>query len=283
MDEKVNPDDKNVEERSRTLKDIILSRRSVRNFTTESIPEDLLNELIESGIYAPSGSNSQNQRFLLVTDPQEIEHFGKLRWVYPYRSKMPHSEIRKRNPSGILGNATALIFVFADTSLNNTRNNGEYYIWETLDTQNCAASIENILLQATARGIGSCWVSSTEKMSYSRLTSGLSWRKLFEDYDVPSHFKIQGCILLGYPRKYDESGFPKGEKHHGVTWGPVDRKPLEDYLIKKRRHSKTPSLPYHYSILRALLNFLLRVVRFIDRQLYRIEQHEIKEQRKKNS
>ena len=130
---------------------VIAHRRSVRRFADRPIPRELLEQLVTAGIQAPSGSNFQNQRFLIIEDPEEINRIGKLRFVWPYRGT-DRSRVEGRYPGGIIGLAKALIVVFADAQENDRRGTGEYYLWESLEIQNCAASIENILILATAMG-----------------------------------------------------------------------------------------------------------------------------------
>jgi nitroreductase len=219
--------------RENAIQETIINRRSCRSFTDKSIDKVDLLDLVESGVYAPSGSNAQNQRFLIIDDPDEIKRIGAIRWVWPYRSTIGIDKLKSREPYGIVGKASALIFVFADSSLNDRRNNGEYYIWESLEIQNCAASIQNILLHATAKGIGTCWISCSENMKYSRLLTGKSWQNVFSDYEIPISYKVQGLIILGYPKHLDENGFPKGEKVHGVVQHSTVREEVSKYLVKK--------------------------------------------------
>ena len=177
--------------KSKIIEEVIKSRCSTRIFTKEKIDKNIIRKIVEAGIYAPSASNFQNQRFLIIENADEIERIGRSRFVWPYK-KADQEKMKSFNPSGIIGNATAIIIVFADSKKNDQRGLGEYYIWESVEIQNCSASIENILLMATSIGIGNCWVSASDKMNYTRLFSGKSWRKLLANYDIPDYYKIQG-------------------------------------------------------------------------------------------
>jgi nitroreductase len=110
------------------VKDAITHRRSVRVFKDDPIPEGVLDDLITAAKSAPSGSNWQNQRYLVVTDPEEILQIGRIRFVWPYKAAS-QSKVKKTHLGGILGHGTALILVFADAARNDARGNGEYYIW----------------------------------------------------------------------------------------------------------------------------------------------------------
>lgn len=259
-----------------TVATVIARRRSVRRFADEPVPRELLEQLVLAGIQAPSGSNFQNQRFLIIDDAAEIAHIGKLRFVWPYRGA-DRSKVEDQFPGGIVGLAKALIVVFADAEENDRRGTGEYYLWENLEIQNCAASMENMLILATAMGLASCWVSASEPMNHTRLLSGTTWRKLFAEYDIPPHYKIQGILLFGYPLIVDEFGFAKGEKKHGATvWKSTERKPIEHYLVPKCTGAgMVAALPIASKLkLKALSFFLHRLLILIctvDRAIHRIE------------
>ncbi len=249
--------------------EVIQRRRSVRFFTDQPILREDLDALITAGIYAPSGSNWQNQRFLLVTDKPEIERIGASRYVFPWLTKSGE-QARERKPGGLLGESAALILVFADALENDRRLNGEYHIWEPLEVQNTAASIQNILLVAAARGIGTCWISASDRMCFTRLFSGGSWRRLLANYAIPNSYKLHGIIACGYPRKTDELGYPSGEAKHGATlWQAVERKPLDYYLITRREARPNRSVPS--AIEAAQVRLLGWLARGLTRLLHRID------------
>lgn len=255
----------------------ITHRRSVRHFSDRPIEPETLKRLVNAGIYAPSGSNWQNQRFLIIDDKAEIARVGETRFVWPYQ-KADLNRIKKNHPAGIIGKSAALILVFSDSLENDRRNNGEYYIWQALEIQNCSASIQNILLMAASLGIGTCWISASETMNYSRMLSGDTWRKVLATYDIPAHYKIQGVIMLGYPTSTDELEFPVGEKMHGATiWQGTERKPLEHYLIRHGRENsdKVPTLPKLQQIKLRLASQaavkLMKVMTWLNQHIYKIE------------
>jgi nitroreductase len=270
--------DENNMERANVVKQALVRRRSVRSFTDTKIEQYILDELIEAAKYAPSGSNWQNQRFLVITDPEEIARIGKIRFVWPYKSANI-DKVKESHPAGILGHGQALILVFADAAQNDSRGNGEYYLWEGLETQNCAASIQNILTLATAYGLGTCWVSASEKMNYTRMLSGNNWRQALSNYEIPQSYKMQGVVVLGYPKSKDELGYAKGEKMHGASqWTSTERRDNTYYLINKRERNEPQSIPrlgrneiLFISAYSKIIKILLALIRFFDRRIHKIE------------
>lgn len=252
---------KEERERSLIVKEVLLHRRSVRQFSEEKIERQHLLDILEAAIYAPSGSNSQNQRFLVVEDKEELEALGRHRFIWPYPTA---GQMRAKRPAGLIGGAAVAIVVFADASLTDGRDIGEYYIWESLEIQNCAASIENMLNMATALGIGSCWLSAGERMSRTRLVTDRSWAEVLASYDVPETYKIQGIVILGHPRAaLDQHGYPRGEKEHGAThWQKTNRRTIDHYLVKRRDLSRMPPI-----VLSRLDRANLRIASMVSRGL----------------
>lgn len=55
---------------SPSLLDTVLSRRSIRQYTAQDIPDTVLKSILEAGRQAPSAMNLQPWHFIVVTDPQ---------------------------------------------------------------------------------------------------------------------------------------------------------------------------------------------------------------------
>ena len=262
--------------RGKIVKEVLLKRRSVRQYRDQKLSPEQINDILEAAIFAPSGSNSQNQRFLVIEDKEELKRLGRLRFVWPYPTA---GKMRQKNPAGLIGGAAVAIVVFADAAFTEARDIGEYYIWESLEIQNCSASIENMLNMATALGVGSCWLSASERMSRTRLLSGRSWAKAFPKYNVKKSYKVQGVVILGYPRGgHDEAGFAKGEKEHGATfWQTTERRSLDHYLVKRREVSDELNIQLTkkdrilLSAASKVSGLLLLMLRWVDNLVYDIE------------
>lgn len=114
------------------VKEAILSRRSVRKFTPEPVPDEMVHELLRSAMAAPSACNRQPWEFFVVRNPQAQE---ALRGATPY-TKM---------------NSSLILVVAGNSERFLTKKPGDYWI------QDCSAAIENILLTAVDLGLGACW------------------------------------------------------------------------------------------------------------------------------
>ena len=110
----------------------ILTRRSVRTYKDKKISEDIINELIEAGVSAPSAGNQQPWHFIILDDRKIID---KIPDFHPYSNMLP--------------NAQAAIIVCGDLDIETNKG-----FW----IQDCSAATENILIAARAKGLGSCWL-----------------------------------------------------------------------------------------------------------------------------
>jgi len=122
----------------------IRARRSVRRFMREPIAPEVLEELLSAAVLAPSAGNAQPWRFIVVRDPQLKE--GLVAAAYG---------------QSFLGEAPVVIVVCADLERARRayRERGEtlYCLQDT------AAAVQNLLLAATAKGLGTCWVGAFDE------------------------------------------------------------------------------------------------------------------------
>jgi len=192
--------------------DLIKRRRSSRKFINDPITKDILHSLIDCGIHAPSGYNSQNYRFLLIDSKEEIKKLGAI-----------------KRPTKLTANASAWIVVFCDTKAHQGFKEKERSIWEKIWYHNCSAAIQNILLAATYYKLASCWISFVKEMNGTRLISNTTYQELFKDYNIPDEYEPHGIILLAHTNETDKDGYPLGDARHGIH--DVKRKPFEEYMI----------------------------------------------------
>lgn len=157
---------------------VIKSRRSVRKYIDKEIPEEVLREIVDCARLAPSGNNRQPWAFLVITDQDKKEKIASLARYGKF-----------------IKEAGACIGVFIDESQTST---------PLLDA---AAATENIMLAATALGLGTCWVSS-----YKRDHS----EEVKKMVNCPPDMELVALISVGY---YDE-----------MTVGMPKKKELEEVL-----------------------------------------------------
>lgn len=148
------------------LIDAIYGRCSIRSFQDKPVAIEDIKDLIQAGIYAPSASNHQAWKFIVVNNAETKKLVRGLRG----------SILITDSPAGIL------VLYRNDLSMNITYKD---YI------QSAAAAIQNILLAAYEKGLGSCWLNRLSSPNYIR-----------KALNIPKTFNVVAYIALGYPKEY---------------------------------------------------------------------------------
>ena len=139
--------------------DVILNRRSIRDYQDKEIPEEVLSEILEAGRQSPSAANRQPYHFVVVTDTKLKKELGGL--LSRFLKKTPIILVGCANPKAILTGK-----------------------WATVDT---TIALENMVLAAWSLGIGSCWVRSFNE------------QKVKELLKIPDIWNVVALLPLGYP------------------------------------------------------------------------------------
>ncbi|MEE4352637.1 MAG: nitroreductase family protein [Desulfatiglans sp.] len=154
----------------------IMTRRSIRKFTTDNVDDRVIRQIVEMGTWAPSGHNNQPWKFVVVRDRDIREKLSK-----------------KTRFSKIIESAPVLIAVFLDSSLQYDR---------VKDIQAVGACIQNMLLTIHHLGLGGVWMGEI-------LKNRESVEKILA---VPDTCELMAVIALGYPAQMREgSRKPVGE------------------------------------------------------------------------
>ncbi|MEM3555552.1 MAG: nitroreductase family protein [Candidatus Micrarchaeia archaeon] len=151
---------------------VVKERRMVRKFKKKEVPFELIEKIIEAGRWAPSAMNTQPWEFIIV---RSNEGRKKVREIYDEASST--AGFYKQNTE-FIENAV-LIITLSDTEK----------IAHKLST---AAAVENMLLAATALGLGSVWL-------YRPLAVEKTINELKKFFKIPEKYEIIGIIAVGYP------------------------------------------------------------------------------------
>lgn len=141
----------------------IKTRRSVRLYTEQSIDQQIIPQILEAGISAPSGKNGQPWKFKIITDKNLICSVSKLSIYGSWMKKSP-----------------LFITVFLDNTCSYDR---------VKDVQSCGALMQTIMLAAHSIGIGSCWIGEILPQENS----------IKNILNINNDFlELMGIITLGY-------------------------------------------------------------------------------------
>jgi nitroreductase len=146
-----------------SLLDIMYQRRSVRRYEEgRPVEREKILTMLEAAMAAPSACNLQPWEFIVITEDEGLNRL---------KDCIDRDNGRKYN-------APAAFVVCGNTS---------YLPWEGNGVMDCSAAIENVLLAATALGLGAVWIGAVD---------GDAVRALL---DIPDHVAVISAVFFGYP------------------------------------------------------------------------------------
>lgn len=145
----------------------IVTRRSIRHFISREVSDENIKGIIEAGMWAPSEHNEQPWRFIVIRGDERKNLVRALKkGIQKNRSEKDAifgDGYEKYIPAAIytariLEQAPVIIFVMngKGQDYHKPRSVAEY-LTELTDIESISAAIQNMCLEATARGIGSLW------------------------------------------------------------------------------------------------------------------------------
>lgn len=198
--------------------EVIHSTRAMRRLKPDPIPEDILKKIIDAGIRAPSGGNTQEWAFVLVRDPDLKRFIRDYYWNtwQQLRAKrsiamtdVPPAQQRMLNAAADLAanldEVPAILLACAQKEYApmNAMNNPKA---STLVVHaSIFPAVQNILLACRALGIG-----ATLTTIHCFFEEDLK-KKL----GIPESMEVAAMIPMGYPQG---------------KFGPVSRKPVEEVI-----------------------------------------------------
>jgi nitroreductase len=164
--------------------DVIFKRRSIRKFTTQAVSKETFVTLLKAGMAGPSAMNAQPWEFVVITDPGTMAAL---------RSELMFAKMK----------APAAICVLGSERLQLNKAGSRFWV------QDCSAATENILLAATALGLGTVWIGIHPVSLFERTVKKV--------LNLPEGVTPLNLIFLGYPAETKEARTQFNEKR--VQWG----------------------------------------------------------------
>ena len=180
--------------------DLLKSRRSIRAYKPDPIPDEYIQKIIEAARWAPSGGDAQPWEFVVIKrkDIKDkiaalfMESIKPLRQAELTREKeLRISALETEMPEPGFKNAPVFILLCGDPRTNKAFPLTVYEKWGTeVFISNLAGAFLSMQLAAKSLGLGSQWVSSS---------GSLMEDKLKELLNIPEKIKIYDMMAMGYP------------------------------------------------------------------------------------
>jgi len=163
----------------------ITTRCSIRQYSAKHVPPDLVNEILDAAMSAPSAGNERPWHFIVMTERTLLDAIPKF---HPY--------------AAMVKQAAVAVLVCGDMTLEKHKG---YWVLD------CAAATENMLVAAHAKGLGAVWcgVYPTE----DRIEN---LRKLLR---LPGNIVPFSLIPLGFPAEFKQApDHFDGSRVHENQW-----------------------------------------------------------------
>jgi len=178
-----------------TVWEAIQARRSIRKFAPDDVPDEMIKQVLEGARLAPSGSNRQPWRFLVVRDQQVREELRRICLGQRFIEEAPvviicfgdleryslEAKAKRSKEFEDFGVIATLSGRFADPEFRAYRDSLPTPPREELltpVTANTFIAIEHLVLMATALGLGTCWVGGFTDAAEINQLFGLDYNLL---------------------------------------------------------------------------------------------------------
>lgn len=159
------------------------TRRSIRKYKPDMIPEDVLNRIIEAGTYAATGMGKQSPIIIAVTNKEIRDKFSKM-----------NAEIMGVDSDPFYG-APVVLIVLADKSRPT-------YVYDG------SLVMGNLMLAAHAEGIGSCWIHRAKEEFESA-----EGKAFLKSLGIEGDYEGIGHCVLGYTDGEEPKAMPRKENY----------------------------------------------------------------------
>ena len=148
--------------------EVLLTRRSIRNFNDKSIPEDVLNKILEAGTYAPTAMGMQKPIIIAITDKKVRDEVSR-----------ENAKIMGREGTDPFYGAPVILLVAVENYPNAVYDG--------------SCVMDNLLNAAWAMGVGSCWIHRAKE----ELESDFG-KELLKSLGIVGDYIGVGHAALGY-------------------------------------------------------------------------------------
>lgn len=170
-----------------TFRELLQKRRSVRDYEQKVVAIDIINEILQEATLAPSASNNQPCRFVVINCRETIKRLSdesKANLLKDFEQKKAslspeYVELLKNDKFNVFYNAPCVIYIVGSQAVHSLE----------ID---CALTASYIMFAAASRGLGTCWIG---------LGAYLRDPKLKAELGIPEGCRIVAPLIIGYPKE----------------------------------------------------------------------------------
>ena len=163
--------------------DVLKNRRSVRAYTDQMVPEDVLDVILEAATYAPTGSGKQSPVIVAIRDKETRDEISRL-----------NAQVMGSKSDPYYG-APVIALVLADGERGSYVEDG-------------TGVLNYLMIAAKACGVDSVWVAREKEIFESE-----EGKALLKKWGLPETLKGVGSVALGYNAKEEPKAAPRKEDY----------------------------------------------------------------------
>lgn len=161
----------------------MLTRRSIRQYKQETVPEEILNKIIQAGTYAPSGMNKQAAIIVAVTNREMRDRLAAM-----------NAKVMGSDKDPFYG-APVVLVVLANKEVRTAVYDGSLVMG-------------NLMLAAHELGVASCWIHRAKEVFESE-----EGKAILRDLGVEGDYEGIGNCILGYADCAEPEARPRKENY----------------------------------------------------------------------
>jgi nitroreductase len=184
------------------LEACIKGRRSNRSYQPKPVPRELIDQILEAGIWAPTGMGSEPWRFVIIENKELIKYVSDETKQLLAKMNYPMAKrIASSTEDTICYNAPALILVCTEKDAQHPMN-------EHVRLLDSVLAAENMFLKAHELGLGTCYMGFVSALADNPT--------VMKKLGVPDNCRMMVPFILGYPKGKPQ---PKTrQKPHILSW-----------------------------------------------------------------
>ena len=161
----------------------IYARHAVRSYTAQAVPETLVRELIDAAVHAPTAMHLEPWGFVVVQDRLALKRYSDrakaLVLAQPPSPQAGHFDMLRDPAFNVFYDASTLVVVCRT-------------IPGMFAEADCWLAAENLMLEATASGLGTCCIGFAVQV--------LNEPDVKQELGIPAEGAAVAPIIVGYPR-----------------------------------------------------------------------------------
>ncbi len=211
--------------------DVITSRRSIRHYTADPVPNGVIMKILEAARWAPTGENYQPWKLIVVKDQEKKEAIARLskigtgsrgtaEWSMNLLQRFDTVKDPVERERQLRFYAAGEVSEFPSKAPVVIVAVGDLLSDSPDVPYDVCACVENMILEAHSLGLGVCWIHGP----VANIRHAIELKKLLNIPTGMGQYKVLAVISVGWPLRPRQHARPKKALEEIVFWEEFGRK-----------------------------------------------------------